>query len=153
MLSCLLFYQKPSASESKATTWSNSQVDISLDSLIPTLKNDKPQQPSMNQLLYSKPQVSPYNLPAQQQGVFNMGAPQLTNNTQPPMGQMNYMYQPSNVGMMSNQGSMSPRMMPGQMRMTGAPAMMGSQPMGTRPMNSPQGFANSNSFTSYKGIS
>ncbi|XP_031555347.1 clathrin interactor 1-like isoform X2 [Actinia tenebrosa] len=138
---------KPSTSESKATTWSNSQVDISLDSLIPTLKNDKPQQPSMNQLYSQQKPQMPYNSP-QQQGAFNMGAPQMTN-----MGQMNYMYQPTGMGMMSNQGSMSPRMMPGPTRMAGAPAMMGAQPMGTMPMNSSQGFANSNSFPSYKGIS
>lgn len=133
-------------------------MDISLDSLIPTLKSDKPQQPSMNQLLYSKPQATPYNVPAQQPGAFNMGSPQLMTSTQPTMGQMNYMYQPTNMGMMPNQGSMSPRMSQSQgtMRMTtmgGPPTMMGAQPMGARPMMSSQGFANSNSFTSYKGIS
>lgn len=34
----------------KLTTWSNSQVDISLDNLSPATQKDKPLQPTMNQL-------------------------------------------------------------------------------------------------------
>lgn len=73
------------------------------------------------------------------------------------MGQMNYINQPS-MGMMPNQGRMSPNMM-GSIRtapMGTNAGIYGAQPMGSmmaaRPMTSSQGFS-SNSFTSYKGIS
>jgi len=109
----------------------------------------------MNQLLMSQPKPSqtPYNSP--QQGAYSLGTMQMSNT-----GQTNYMnQQPSNIGMMSNQGSMSPRMMPSSIRTPpmggGSTGVFGAQPMGmvgSRPMSSPQGF-NSNSFTTYKGIS
>ncbi|KAK3714555.1 hypothetical protein QZH41_014220 [Actinostola sp. cb2023] len=149
------FGEKQGSTSDKSTMWSNSRVDISLDSLIPTLNRDKPQQPSMNQLLMSQPKPSqtPYNSP--QQGAYSLGTMQMSNT-----GQTNYMnQQPSNIGMMSNQGSMSPRMMPSSIRTPpmggGSTGVFGAQPMGmvgSRPMSSPQGF-NSNSFTTYKGIS
>lgn len=142
----LIFFQKQ---DNKSTMWSDSRVNISLDSLIPTLRNDKPQQPSMNQLQSQTPCNSP------QQAGYNLGSMQMSN-----PGQMNYMNQSSNMGMMSSQGHMSPSVMnmSGGIRnspMGGNTGIYGAQPMGmmgSRPLSSPQGFS-SNSFSTYKGIS
>lgn len=155
-LVCLLIqYGLFQKQDNKPTMWSNSRVDISLDSLKPTLKSDKPQSPSMNQLLSQKPGQTPYNSP-QQVGVagvgsggYNLGSMQMSH-----PGQMNYMNQSN---MMSNQGRVSPNMMnmPGGLLNTpmgGTASIYGSQPMGMRPMSSQQGFSTS-SFSTYKGIS
>ncbi|XP_056117795.1 clathrin interactor 1a [Rhinichthys klamathensis goyatoka] len=99
--------QKPNPKVSVPSTWSNSNVDISLDFLGPGMQPPKPSQPTLNMMQHGVP--TPVNMMTQGFAGMNLGMQAATTMVKPPtntmMGGMNMGMQP---GMTANAMSMPP---------------------------------------------
>ncbi|KAG1954388.1 clathrin interactor 1a [Pimephales promelas] len=99
--------QKPNPKVSVPSTWSNSNVDISLDFLGPGMQPPKPSQPTLNMMQHGVP--TPVNMMTQGFAGMNLGMQAATTMVRPPtntmMGGMNMGMQP---GMMGNVMTMPP---------------------------------------------
>ncbi|CAM4614737.1 unnamed protein product [Leuciscus chuanchicus] len=128
--------QKPNPKVSVPSTWSNSNVDISLDFLGPGMQPPKPSQPTLNMMQHGVP--TPVNMMTQGFAGMNLGMQAATTMVRPPtnimMGGMNMGMQP---GMTGNAMSMPPMGgMPVNQGMMGMNMNMG---MSTAAMGMPGG--------------
>ncbi|XP_071947111.1 clathrin interactor 1-like isoform X10 [Antedon mediterranea] len=126
-------HQKPTINTLPTTpqknTWSDSKVNINLDSLSPGDKYKKVSQPTMNQL--GKPSQAPVSHQEQQQQITNNMAQINLGNTMPHQGMMG-MQQQSMMGMM-------PGMMPGMQQQGNIGMQQGNMGMQQGSMGIPQG--------------
>ena len=76
-MSAIIFFTLPQASKEKSSLWSNTGLDISLDTLSPISTKDKPIQPSMNQMSNQQLSMSSQMLmqPQQSQPMPSMASP------------------------------------------------------------------------------
>ncbi|KAK9963171.1 hypothetical protein ABG768_006382 [Culter alburnus] len=133
--------QKPNPKASVPSTWSNSNVDISLDYLGPGMQPPKPSQPTLNMMQHGV--QTPVNMMTQGFAGMNLGMQAAPAMVRPPtntmMGGMNMGMQPGMTGsamsmppmggMPVNQGMMGMNMNMGMS--TAAMGMPGSMGMGT----------------------
>uniref|UniRef100_A0A8C1FN92 Clathrin interactor 1a n=1 Tax=Cyprinus carpio carpio TaxID=630221 RepID=A0A8C1FN92_CYPCA len=154
--------QKPTTKASLPSTWSNSNVDISLDYLSPGMQAPKPSQPTLNMMQQGV--QTPVNMMTQGFVGMNLGMQAAPTMVKPPtntmMGGMNMGMQPGMTGstmpmptmggMPVNQGMMGMNMNMGmstaQMGMTGNMGMgmpvMGMSPAMGQPKDAFADFAN-----------